>query len=103
MTATVEAQVEADHTELAGESKKMLIPLAAVVGEAGGGAYVWKIPKTGGHPVKTSVEIGEVRRGGIEIFSGLETGELVAVAGVHSLRTDLLVRPAHPDREGLDQ
>ena len=103
MTATVKAQLQADHTELADETKKMLIPLAAVVGDAGSNAFVWKIPKSGGHPVKTSVEIGEVRRGGIEILSGLQTGDLVAVAGVHSLRTDLLVRPAHPNREGLDQ
>ena len=103
MTATVKAQFEAGPPELANETQKMLIPLAAVVSDAASNAFVWKIPETGGHPVKTSVEIGEVRRGGIEVLSGLKTGDLVAVAGVHSLRSDMLVRPAHPDREGLDQ
>jgi RND family efflux transporter MFP subunit len=103
MTATVKAQFEADHFVASLDTKKMLIPLAAVVGEAGGSAYVWKIPERGGHPVKTTVEIGEVRRGGIEIHRGLKTGDLVAVAGVHSLRGDMFVRPALPDREGLDQ
>ena len=75
----------------------------AVVGDAGNNAFVWVIPEDGGTPVKTTVQIGEVRSDGIEIISGLNTGELVAISGVHSLRNDMRVRPAHPGREGLDQ
>ena len=36
-------------------------------------------------------------------LAGLTVGELVAIAGVHSLRSEMQVRPAHQDREGLDQ
>lgn len=103
MTATVRAEFASDSREESDSSQKMLVPLAAVVGGGGSSSFVWVIPEDGGHPLRTSVEIGEIRRGGIEILSGLNTGELVAVAGVHSLRGDMLVRPAHPNREGLDQ
>ena len=103
MTATVKAQFEDDYSGVPEEPKKVLVPLAAVVGDAGNSAFVWIIPKDGGTPVKTTVQIGEVRSDGIEILSGLNTGELIAISGVHSLRSDMLVRPALPDREGLDQ
>ena len=103
MTATVKAQFEDDFLGVSEDPKKVLVPLAAVFGDAGDNAFVWVIPKAGGTPVKTTVQIGEIRSNGLEIISGLNTGQLVAISGVHSLRNDMLVRPAHPDREGLDQ
>jgi len=102
MTATVKAPLSETLTDGQDEGRRM-VPLAAVGGDENGTSYVWVIPEQGGVPEKRAVEIGEIRKGGIEILSGLEPGQLVAVAGIHSLTADMRVRPANAERGGLDQ
>ena len=102
MTATVKARTD-NPDALAAVGPNIQLPLAAVAGENESTSYVWVIPASGGNPEKRIVRIGEIRRDGIEIINGLSTGELVAVAGVHSLTEEMFVRPAKKNREGLDQ
>lgn len=103
MTATVQAPVSETIGDGTDTVQKKMVPLAAVVGDENGSSYVWIVPEQGGNPEKNAVEIGQIRRGGIEIISGLEQGQLVAIAGVHSLTEDMKVRPANVERRGLDQ
>lgn len=103
MTATVQAPISETAGSTIDAAQKNLVPLAAVVGDENGTSYVWIVPEQGGNPEKTIVEIGQIRRGGIEVLSGLEPGQLVAIAGVHSLTADMKVRPANVKRGGLDQ
>ena len=103
MTATVQAGGDRTTTADGGSAQKTIVPLAAVVGSNDNNSFVWVIPEQGGRPLKRDVEVGTIRKAGIEIVSGLIKGELVAVAGVHSLSQEMMVRPAHPAREGLDQ
>lgn len=103
MTATVRAPTKASASVSNDNRYSSIIPLSAVVGDTAGGSYVWVIPESDGNPVKREVQTGEIRKDGIVILTGLDIGELIATAGVHSLRSTMLVRPALKDREGLDQ
>ena len=102
MTATVLSSTKAGKSA-GGLNGDIVIPLAAVVSTIEPTSHVWVIPATGGKPVKTAVQVGPLRADGIQILSGLEPGEHIAVAGVHSLTDNMLVRPAQENREGLDQ
>ena len=96
------AEVRLSLPEAGGESGGMLVPLAAVVGDSDGGSSVWVVPEEPGHPVRTRVELGAMRNDGVVILSGLQAGQRVAVAGVHSLHDGLLVRPMRDGSGGLD-
>lgn len=68
------------------------LPATAVTADKQGKAFVWRVdPKT----MKVSavpVVTGELRGDEIDIRSGLQQGDLIAVSGVHQLREDMLVR-----------
>ncbi len=101
MTATVllEQQNAADKDG----ATTVFVPLRSVVGDNDESSYVWVIPAQGGAPEKRTVSIGTMKKDSIQITRGLKPGELVATAGVHSLRQDMQVRPARKNREGLDR
>lgn len=101
MTATV--QLEQKSAAEQGSINAVFVPLRAVAGANDSTSYVWVIPPQGGTPEKREVTIGVMKKNSIQIISGLKPGELVAVAGVHSLRQDMQVRPAKEHREGLDR
>ena len=84
------------------QKNAVLAPMASVFGGSDGGSYVWVIDKDGGAPKRTSVQLGGMRQDGVVVLSGLEEGQLVAVAGVNSLRPDMKVRPMHSANGGLD-
>lgn len=88
----------------AGSSKDVavLAPMTAVFGGSDGESYVWVIDDNQAPPVKTRVELGGMRDEGVEILSGLEPGQRVAVAGVHSLSEEMVVRPMRAGSEGLE-
>lgn len=83
-------------------SPTIRVPLEAVWRGVDGCAYVWVIAPEGGHPVRKKVKIGSLRGDFAEIVSGLTSGAHVAVAGVHSLKENVLVRPQAHGKEGLD-
>ena len=55
-------------------------------------SYVWIIDKASGTVASRKVTLGSLVNNGIEIKSGLQAGEWVATAGVHSLKEGQKVR-----------
>lgn len=102
MTATVRAGVKSGDGGEARPAGATLVPAEAVFAGPDGKFYVWLIEDGGTHPKKLAVETGSPRNAGIEILSGLKPGQRVAVAGVNTLREEMLVRPMRAGREGLD-
>lgn len=72
-------------------AQHMLIPSTAVT-QINGVQSVWVISKDG-IAMPRAVSIGQFTEAGIEILSGLQAGELVAVAGVHTLINGQRVKP----------
>ncbi|MDD5277175.1 MAG: efflux RND transporter periplasmic adaptor subunit [Methylovulum sp.] len=86
MTAGVKFQ--APDTE---NPSALLIPSRAVT--AGNGkSQVWVI-SADHHAQVRDVETGAFREDGVVVRSGLNTGETIAIAGVHTLTQNQLVRP----------
>lgn len=76
---------------------------AVAVGEDREGRFVFKLEKTGdglGVVRRAPVEVGELLSDGLEIASGIETGDLVVTAGVSRIYDGLTVRvPKHAGSE----
>lgn len=79
-----------------------IIPVEAVFTDSSGKSYIWKIPDINGAPEKIEVSLGNMHDGTVEIISGLEPGERIATAGIHSLSETMNVRPMVAGAEGLD-
>jgi len=69
----------------------VLIPSRALTAN-NGKSQVWVIDANN-HAQPRMVETGAFREDGVVIRSGLSTGETIAIAGVHTLTKDQLVRP----------
>ncbi len=80
----------------------LVVPVEAVFGGNEHKGYVWMIPPQGGLPQKVEVSLGAIHDIGVEVKGQLVQGDYVAVAGVHSLLEDALVRPMEPGQVGLD-
>ena len=76
---------------------------AVAVGEDREGRFVFKLEKTGdglGVVHRSPVAVGELLSDGLEIASGIETGDLVVTAGVSRIYDGLTVRvPKRPGSE----
>lgn len=68
------------------------LPTHAVVTDAGGEPYVWKVDPASMTVTRQTVELGEMREDSIRITGGLEDGELVAISGVQQLQEGQQVR-----------
>lgn len=102
MTATVSVTTSVTPEIYKNAQNVRFVPVEAVFGGSDGNSYAWVIPEAGGTPQKTKLTLGALCDGGIEIIDSLETGQRVAVAGIHSLRENMQVRPVREGREGLD-
>lgn len=101
MTTTVRAEVKKKGCDPANDCST-IIPLSAVINDPDGKNYVWIISDTPAFPQKIEVTLGRIYENGIEIISGLKVGQRIAIAGIHSLSTTMIVRPMHSGAEGLD-
>lgn len=102
MTAAVRTRI-ADSSDTSSSDKTMTrIPVEALWEGQDGESYVWTIDPAGGKPSKRKVETRVMHADYVEISSGLRPGEHVAIAGLHTLREDLLARPTATGKEGLD-
>jgi multidrug efflux pump subunit AcrA (membrane-fusion protein) len=70
---------------------RILVPVAAVSKDGSGEQVAWVI-SADSTVKRRPVKIGEASGGSIEIVSGLEPGERIAVAGVTFLREGMKVR-----------
>lgn len=88
MTATVSAEIR-----LAEEEKKMTIPAVAVLADDQGNPGVWVVEKDKMTVHRRKVTTGNLTgKDSIEILSGLQPGEMIAVSGVGQLREGMKVR-----------
>lgn len=102
MTATVRAQAPKPADAGRDGGQQVLVPVEAVISDPDGRSYAWIINPQGGTPRRQPVDVGILSEGGIAVLSGLEPGQHVAVAGLHTLRHDMCVRPMVAGGEGLD-
>lgn len=76
------------------------VPVTAVFGGGEGNSYVWIYNSDGeesGSVSRKKVDIGRVSGSDIHILSGLETGDVIVVAGVNYLVEGMRVRPLHTE------
>jgi RND family efflux transporter MFP subunit len=85
MTAKVVAQLRPS------EAGAFLVPAVAVVGGEGGGVFVWVIDTSSMTATKRTVRVGDMSGDQIQILSGLQSGETIAISGTRSLREDMQV------------
>jgi RND family efflux transporter MFP subunit len=77
-----------------GDRLDLVVPNAAIFSPAAGTEnYVWVIDPARNTVSRREVELGSLVSTGIIIQSGLQTGELIATAGVHFLQEGQTVRP----------
>ena len=102
MTATIRGNVRHQKGETGNSQSGAIVPIESVGIDNNGKNFVWIISPAGGKPQKSLIEVGQLHKDGIEVLSGIQAGQHVAVAGLHSLNEDLLVRPQRQEVEGLD-
>lgn len=69
------------------------IPAGAVVAAADNSPYVWRYHPDSGAVQKRKVVLGKLSGELVQVPSGLEVGDRIAVSGVHTLAEGDLVRP----------
>lgn len=80
-----------------------LVPSESVFTVNGEKSFVWVIPKDGGNPIKREIVVGKPIGENIQVTKGLGARELVATAGIFSLRENTAVRPVASNIMGLIQ
>ncbi|HEY5657228.1 MAG TPA: efflux RND transporter periplasmic adaptor subunit [Myxococcota bacterium] len=88
MTAKVSVDVPGEVT-----GAGFAVPVNAVLSDAEGRPYVWRVEPESMTVGKALVEVGAVSGERIEIRRGLEPGDRIAVSGVQQLREGSPVRP----------
>jgi RND family efflux transporter MFP subunit len=78
--------------ELTGAGTGVQVPAHAVRGDEAGDAYVWVVDPSSMEVRRRGVEVGEVVGTQIQILSGLEGSDLIAISGVAQLREGVRVR-----------
>lgn len=79
------------------DSRDFLLPLSAVT-QRDGQSVVWVVDGRNGQVHPRVVGTGMFREDGVLISAGLEAGEQVVVAGVHTLVPGQIVRPVPSER-----
>ncbi len=79
------------ETQIQQGRQGIFVPLSAVLSTPDGKSAIWKV--TNGKVYKTPVGVGEVIGDKIDIVSGLETGESIAISAIHTLTEGMAVRP----------
>jgi RND family efflux transporter MFP subunit len=88
MSATLVAQ-----RSQSAENDVFILPPLAVAREPGKPPFVWLVDAQTGAVSAREVSMGTIASTGIEIVSGLQSGEQVVVAGISQLREGMKVRP----------
>ena len=82
-----------------GEVARIILPGVAVAADQTGTSYVWTLISEGDDFAiahRADVTVGKLTPLGVEVTSGIEPGDLVAVAGVNVLREGQKVRVSLP-------
>ncbi|MBR8844277.1 MULTISPECIES: efflux RND transporter periplasmic adaptor subunit [Pseudoalteromonas] len=81
------------YTELNEQKNTLLIPLDAVVGNSDNSAFVWLYDQIQGKVTKQPITVGNITDKTAHVVSGLKSGDVIAVSGVHSLYDGYPVYP----------
>ena len=100
MTATVIADLSGLYSE---SRQGFLLPVEAVFSAEdepadSGGKYIWKVDPDTMRTVRQKVRVGALTGTSIIVYEGVDTGDRVIAAGVHSVLPDMLVRPMERER-----
>ena len=76
-----------------GTTGAVLVPVGAVVSDGEGGSLVWVYEQSAGVVNARQVVVGPLSGGEIEIVSGLEDGDTIAILGASNLTEGMKVRP----------
>ena len=76
-----------------GTSGAVVVPIGAVVSDGEGGSLVWVYDDSAGVVHAREVVAGPLTGGEIEILSGLEDGDTIAILGASNLSEGMKVRP----------
>jgi RND family efflux transporter MFP subunit len=77
-------------------SRGFAIPARATLADESGGATVWVVDPDSMTVRRTEVVLGEMSGDEVEVRSGLSSGDLIAISGVHQLREGTTVRRLEP-------
>jgi RND family efflux transporter MFP subunit len=79
--------------EIAERFKGVVVPLSAILSpDDVAGSFVWIVNDASRTVSRQKIELGEPVTGGINVKDGLKPGDLIVVAGVHSLQEGQAVR-----------
>jgi RND family efflux transporter MFP subunit len=92
------ANVDIDLNQLLGKKKHFVVPVNAVLrhedtSTGTANSIVWVFNKNTNKVEARKVELGSLEGNQVEILSGINAGDQIVAAGVHSLTEDMLVRP----------
>lgn len=90
------ANVEVDLSRLIADRHHILVPVEAVFAGDNTQAdvrQVWVYNQQTQHVTQRNVKVGILQDRNIEILEGLEPGDQIVAAGVHTLTADMSVRP----------
>ena len=77
---------------------ELVVPVSAVFSsDDGTQSFVWIFGEQDNAVARREVKVGELTSTGLQILDGLESGELIATAGVNYLREGQVVRPIEPE------
>ena len=93
MTARVILNPPADMLEKYTALGGLSIPLVATAGDEQGMAYVWLVDPDSMQVSRKPVTLGEIYETRVQITSGLQHGDRIAISGVTSLQEGVKVRP----------
>jgi RND family efflux transporter MFP subunit len=71
----------------------ILIPAAAVIVDTDGSAYVWRYDSGSSQVSRATVTLGDMSAASIQVLSGLQSGDRIAVSGAAHLLEGMKVRP----------
>jgi RND family efflux transporter MFP subunit len=92
MTAKVIAQGSSELLKEGG-GDGFLIPAAAVVVDTDGSAYVWRYDSASQQVSRVTVTLGDMSGASIQVLTGLQSGDSIAVSGAAHLLEGMKVRP----------
>ncbi|MFY8274788.1 efflux RND transporter periplasmic adaptor subunit [Pseudoalteromonas sp. SSDWG2] len=103
LLAGMTGQVHIDTSKITNDTKAWhKIPAEAVFSDpqqdTNNNSYVWVYDAQTGLVSKRAVEVGQLHRDGIEVRSGVDSGEQIVAAGVHYLQEGMQVRPWQKER-----
>ena len=75
------------------DTTEILIPAVAVAADENGNAYVWRVHADTMEVSRAAVTLGEMSGSDVQINSGLNAGDRIAISGVAHLQEGMKVRP----------